>query len=444
MPGRAIVRPLHLLLIAAGTAMTALGWYAPYAGGFGRTLAVIGAQAGIFGIAAVAVFRRPTTGATLALVLLFAAVLRLAALDYTPFLSSDVYRYVWDGRVQAAGVNPYRYLPADSALAELRDDVVYPNMNRRDSARTIYPPVAEALFFAITRIHDSVFAMRLAMVLFEAVAIAGTVVLLGWLSLPPARVLLFAWHPLAIWEIASSGHLDAVVLAAMAGALLAQHRGRSRLAVVLVALGGLVKLYPFALLPVFWRRWDWRTAAIVITMVAAAYGPYAAGVGLGVLGYLPGYISEEGFQTGDRFFLIDVLRRLLVVEMSPASYMSLAAIGLGGLAAWAIARGPWQGVRLAHVTLWLAAAATLAVSPSYPWYFLWLLPCLPAAPSVSLLAVTLTGLVQYIRHVPGTHATGFDLNVVQYGGFALVAAVVATVRLVRRRRTHTIWTGDPA
>ena len=57
-----------------------------------------------------------------------------------PFLSSDMYRYVWDGRVQVAGINPYRYVPADPALQSLRDDAIYPHINRADIARTIYPP----------------------------------------------------------------------------------------------------------------------------------------------------------------------------------------------------------------------------------------------------------------------------------------------------------------
>lgn len=438
MPARPLAASIDLLLGTTGAATAALCWYAPYAGSFGRSLAVIGVQLGLFAIAAVAVVRSSGTRLTLPVVLVFAAVFRLAALDYTPFLSSDVYRYVWDGRVQAAGINPYLYLPSDPALADLRDDVVYVNMNRRDSARTIYPPVAEMLFYAITRVHDSVFAMRVAMVGFEALAIAALVTFLGWLSLPRARILLFAWHPLAVWEIASSGHLDGVVLAAIAGAFLAHERGRSRLAMALIAAAALVKIYPLALLPVFWRRWDWASLALVAGMILAAYAPYAAGAGWGVLGYLPGYIAEEGFQTGDRFFLIDFLRRALDVTLTAEMYLASAGAGLIGLALWIVARGPFRGRRQAAAALLLAASATLVVSPSYPWYFLWLLPCLAVVPSVSLLVVTGTGFVQYVRHVPGTSFTGYDLNVVQYVGFAIVALVAGLVRVARRRMVRAV------
>ena len=434
MPDRPVAGRIDLLLGVTGVVLAALYWHAPYAGPFDRSLGVIGVQLVLFAVAAVAIVRASHSRLTLAMVLVFAAVFRLAALDYTPFLSSDVYRYVWDGRVQAAGVNPYRYIPADPALADLRDDVVYVNMNRRDSARTIYPPVAEMLFYAITRVHDSVLAMRVAMVAFEALALAALVTLLGWLSLPRAHILLVAWHPLAVWEIASSGHLDAVVLAAMGGALLAHERGRSRLAMALIGAAALVKIYPLALLPAFWRRWDWKGPAVVAAMILAAYAPYAVGAGWGVLGYLPGYIAEEGFRTGDRFFLIDFLRRSLDVTLPPHVYIAAAGVGLAGLAAWIIARGPRRGPRQAAAVLLPAASATLVVSPAYPWYFLWLLPCLAVVPSVPLLVLTGAGFVQYVRHVPGSTATGYELNVVQYVGFAIVAMAAGLVRLASRRR----------
>ena len=75
--------------------------------------------------------------------------MRLMVMLSPPFLSSDLYRYVWDGRVQAAGINPYLYIPADPALAGLRDTAIFPHINRADYAPTIYPPVAQAIFLAV-------------------------------------------------------------------------------------------------------------------------------------------------------------------------------------------------------------------------------------------------------------------------------------------------------
>src|SRR5204862_1171502 len=87
----------------------------------------------------------------LLVILTGAVAMRLAMLWVEPYLSSDIYRYIWDGRVQAAGINPYRYVPKAPELARLRDAEIWPNINRPDYAVTIYPPAAQAIFFAVTR-----------------------------------------------------------------------------------------------------------------------------------------------------------------------------------------------------------------------------------------------------------------------------------------------------
>src|SRR6266851_919945 len=108
---------------------------------------------------------------TLLVVLLFAGIFRLSIVFAPPYLSDDTYRYVWDGRVQAAGINPYRYIPADETLAFLRDGTIFPHINRADTAVTIYPPVAEAIYFLTTRVSESVTWMKATMVFFEGIAI---------------------------------------------------------------------------------------------------------------------------------------------------------------------------------------------------------------------------------------------------------------------------------
>ena len=79
-------------------------------------------------------------------VLAVAALMRLGVLLAPPYLSNDINRYVWDGRVEAAGINPYRYIPADPHLVTLRDETVFPSVNRSDYAPTIYPPLACLLY----------------------------------------------------------------------------------------------------------------------------------------------------------------------------------------------------------------------------------------------------------------------------------------------------------
>ena len=112
------------------------------------------------------------------LILAMAVVMRLLVVGQDPLLSTDVYRYVWDGRVQAAGINPYAFVPADDALKSLRDATIYPHINRADYAVTAYPPVAQMFFFAVTRISETLTAMRLAMVACEIAVVAVLIDLL--------------------------------------------------------------------------------------------------------------------------------------------------------------------------------------------------------------------------------------------------------------------------
>jgi alpha-1,6-mannosyltransferase len=99
---------------------------------------------------------------TLAMVLGVAAAARLVLLPASPSLSTDAFRYVWDARVAAAGINPYTHAPSAPEVESLRDGVIHPRLNH-PTWRTIYPPGAQLLFRAIYRLRpDSVMAMKVA------------------------------------------------------------------------------------------------------------------------------------------------------------------------------------------------------------------------------------------------------------------------------------------
>ena len=190
--------------------------------------------------------------------LVFAALFRLSIVFFPPYLSDDIFRYIWDGRVQAAGINPYRYIPAEEPLAQLRDDKIYPYINRRETVHTIYPPVGQAMFLLVTRFSESVTWMKAAMVAFEAIAIWAIIQLLSSFGFARQRVLIYAWHPLAVWEFAGSGHADALAIAFIAFALLAHRKRAETLTGVLLACATCVKLFPVVLFPALYIRRSWK------------------------------------------------------------------------------------------------------------------------------------------------------------------------------------------
>jgi len=379
------------------------------------------------GAAAWVIGRRPPVRATLVLVLLVAAVTRLLLVPGAPVLSDDIYRYVWDGRVQAAGINPYRYPPADPALAPLRDREIYPNLNRRESP-TIYPPVAQGAFGLLYRAHASSVAWtKLAFVALDLVAVALLAGLLGLLGRRPELSLLYAWHPLAIFEIGGSGHVEVLGVLGLLAALHLALRGRALLAGVLLAGAGLVKFYALAALPAFAAGGRRLGLAIgVAATVVLAYLPFLD-VGPRVLGYLPGYLEEEGFSSGYRFYLLGLFERLTGIEGAAptALYVALAAACLAGLSLSAMRITP-SPAALANRALLLLAAVLVLATPTYPWYALAVIALLPLGRGLVLLpagAVALTAPLLYLHISVPDHPTW--PRHLAYGTWAVALALAA-------------------
>jgi alpha-1,6-mannosyltransferase len=352
---------------------------------------------GVITIAANALARNVPERAGLILIIAMAVAMRLLVVGEEPFLSTDIYRYVWDGRVQAAGVNPYALVPADEALKSLRDSSIYPNINRADYAVTAYPPVAQMFFFAVTRVSETLTAMRLAMVGCEIAVVAVLIDLLRRLRLPVTAVVAWAWHPLVIWEIANNGHADALMVALLMIGVWLLVRSRRVTGAVAVALAALVKPYAVVVLPAFWRPWDWRAPAAAIAALILCYLPYAS-AGSGVLGFVTttGYLSEEGFTDGGGFWLVALVRAAAGdLPGLTVAYMLIGAgvMGLLGLRALSRANEAPQDI-LVHVGTLLMATLFL-MSPGYPWYVLAVVPFVVLGGGAPAWAMTLGAILLY-------------------------------------------------
>jgi hypothetical protein len=319
-----------------------------------------------------------------------AVAMRAMTLAAPPLLSTDVYRYVWDGRVQMAGINPYRYLPAAPELASLRDDAVYPRINRAGYAPTVYPPAAEGVFALAAAVAPGVFGMKLVMAAFDALALVALAWLLRVAGRPAAELLIFAWLPLPVWEFAGNAHVDAVTAGVLALALVVAARRRAVWTGILLAVATLTKFLPAVVVPAFWRPRDWRLPLAFAAAVVVLYIPYLS-VGWRVFGFLGGYVSEEGVQSGHGIFLLQLLGSVVTLpSWAGAAYIAGALAVVGALAArfafsgtLPAAAGP-RVLLIARQAAILGAAVLVAVSPHYPWYFAWLAPlaCLAPIPSI--------------------------------------------------------------
>ena len=384
--------------------MIALSLHVPGALGVGSIdlksewVLVAGISMVVYLLAVLLVTHRPSARQGVWIVLTIAAAVRLPLLVAPAFLSTDVYRYVWDGRVQAEGINPYRYLPADPALETLRDDTVYPRINRAEYAPTIYPPAAQVIFAVVGRVWSSVTAVKATMVGFEGLTVVCLLALLREARLPAERVLIYAWNPLPIWAFAGNGHIDAAAIGLLSLALLLRSRYRDSWAGVALGLAMLTKFLPAVAAPALWRRYGgWRTVAGAVITIVVLYALYSS-VGDRVFGFLHGYGSEEGYESGEGFWLLAGVQAVTPLHplIAPA-YTLLAAVVLAGLAAWfAFVRRPDDPVGLCAAAGTMMAVLTVAISPHYPWYFAWLAMPAVLAPAPALIWLSAAPILLYL------------------------------------------------
>jgi hypothetical protein len=356
-------------------------------------------------VAVLALRRAGWNGRTLAVVVLGGSVLlQIAAASAPPSTSDDSYRYVWDGTVQLAGIDPYRYTPADPALERLRDGRLFPadaaqcagttfddgaacTRLNRPTVRTVYPPVAEAAFALMRVASFGGHGGQLPVQLFGAIGALAIGALL--LRRDPIMSALWAWSPIAAMECTNNAHIDwlAVLLVlgslAAGGSALARRtadpaagaggRGRSVATGALIGLAIAVKLYPALLLPALLIRrggragWLWLVGA-ASAVVALSYLPHVLAVGPDVIGFLPGYLNEEGYQSGRRFGLLDIV---LPQGATPVAAVALLAAA-AGWTWWRVARGA-DPVPADVAATTLVGIAVLVAASNYPWYMLLLL-----------------------------------------------------------------------
>jgi hypothetical protein len=353
--------------------------------------------------AAFLILTQPVDRFTFPIILIVAIACRLAVLFAEPYLSTDIYRYVWDGIVQHAHISPYRYVPGNPVLEFLRapNQDIFDNINRRDYAHTIYPPAAQALFYLITWISPTVTFMKTAMVLFEGVTMYALVQLLRYLGIRREQTLLYAWCPLLIWEIAGSGHLDSAAMAFIAYALLARYRKQPILTGLFLAIAILLKFYPLVLFPALYRRGDFKMPTTVAAVIAIAYAGYSS-VGTLVFGFLGGYLQEEGMATGSRYFLLELAQRIPGLHsLTTTAYLIFCAAVFAAILWWCWKTPTQQGTNAVdHLrrggdaaflppAFALATALMFLFSPHYAWYIIWLVPFFTLMPNLPILTYLL-------------------------------------------------------
>ncbi len=389
----------------------------------------------------IVVLTQPSNRSTFWIIIGFAIAFRFITLFTDPFLSSDIYRYVWDGIVQHAHISPYRYVPGDPALSFLRspNQLIFDHINRRDYAHTIYPPIAQMIYWIATFFSPTILAMKTVMFGFECLTAGALLALLKHLGRSRVQILLYAWCPVLVWEIGDAGHIDAAVFAFVTLGLLFRYREQPVLTGLFLGLAVMTKFYPLVLLPALYKRGDWKMPATLVTVCGLSYLPYLS-VGKLVFGFLLGYTREEGIDSGARFFLLDWAQSLRGLEHIPLTlYLVFCAAVLGGISLWSWSQAGKEqtfdgaAMRVANplflrATMLLSFAMMLLFSPHYPWYIVWLIPLFTLVPNLPLLAYLMSLFYLFTTSLAEPGPTMFLLNEMLYGTVAVAFLLSLALR----------------
>ena len=392
----------------------------------------------LFALSLVAL-RGVTGRASVVLVLVGTLAIGLAAMAGPPNTSTDSARYAWDGIVQNAGISPYTYVPSDPALTELRTDWLFPEpvggecvgerimsvdepgtgdlvctAINRATVPTIYPPASELVFAGLRFFTGAGPQYWPSQLLGLLVSLGVTVLLLRALQKSgrdPRWAAIWGWSPLVATEGITNSHIDIVSALLLVVASMLVASGRRWVGGAALGASIATKLIPVIGAPALLGRRPLPVIAASVAVFLALYIPYVIADGIQVLGYLPGYLSEEGYETGTRFIMLSL------IAPGPASLVLAAVLvaATGALVWWKTdPTNPWLG------QLVMIGVTLLVVTPRYPWYALLLIPMIAMTGRWEWLAVPLALTERLL--VPSVDLARLSV------GVAIVIIVVMSIR----------------
>lgn len=353
--------------------------------------------------------------------LVLAAVWHIEFLRVPSGADDDIHRYVWDGRLQRLGYNPYIVVPSAPAVKGLHTPETR-NLNNPDLPSP-YPPGAQLFFRAVTAIQESAFALKVAFVVCEFAIVFVLLDVLRCTGQGAHWVLAYAWNPLLAIEVAGSGHIDIVGALLLLVSFAALGRRWRTVAALAFGLAVAVKLLPIVLLPLYWRRVRVRDGALAAVAVALLYMPFLnhGRIPIGSLGtYMQSFrFNDPVFATLER-----VAAPQLVVGLAVLAGFLTAIWMRRKSAAWS-----------AEAFAWPIAASLLCAPVVYPWYLLWLLPCLRSESTAPIIIWTVsiipTYYVWHLRTLGRPWLIPGWIMLLEYGSMAMTAAIILLRRITR-------------
>jgi alpha-1,6-mannosyltransferase len=381
---------------------------------------------------------------SLKIIIFFSLLFRLIILPGELIHESDIYRYLWDGKVATHNINPYKYAPADlfmyergyvddyydarnnvtikgriysdkdihrlDTLIKLRDkNPVYFNRIGHPSVPTIYPPAAEAFFILSVFLRpDSVLLMKFIFLLFDIGVLFLIIGLLKHFNKDPCFSLIYGWSPLVLKEIANSGHYDSIPIFFTMLSIFLFFKRHHMAGIGALALATLSKFFSVVLLPFFARSLKKGNLLLFGGLLVLFYFPYILWDQTGLRGVFQGLVTynEHWFYNSSVFTVGYVLLKRffpLLTETLIPSKMIVGIIYIGILI-YLICKDrsrpvPTEDVDMAilHKCFWAVAILFIINPVGDPWYFCWSIPFLCFFPYRSWILLSGLLILSYLN-----------------------------------------------
>ena len=387
--------------------------------------------------------RLAKTGFSIKGLLLLAVVVRVALLFSTPTLSDDVFRFLWDGRLAATGINPFAFTPREIVMGSGPNGFVpsgqlYHLLNSPDY-HTIYPPVCQAVFafagaFFPKNIVPGIVVIRLAILAAEFRTLVLLKRLLAHYQLPCWLIVLYALNPLIIIELTGNLHFEAVMIAFLLEALWRWHRSQIKLSALFFGFAVATKLLPLIFLPLLLRRLPFK-------QLTAYYGIVFAGTVLLLApllseAFLAGFSESFSlyFQTFEFNASIYYIVRQIGYWVTGYNIIAfagklMAALTFCSIMAYALLAGK-KDARIENNMLWVWFLYLLFALTVHPWYITPLIAFCLFTPFRFPLVWSGLAFVTYAGYSADGYTEALGLVAAEY----LIVFAVAIYEIARFRR----------
>ena len=395
----------------------------------------------------------------LAAVVVLGLVARLSFFGSTPMFEDDWHRYLWDGAVVNAGLDPYAASPAQGMAVDLQGNAVAPS-NDPGIARlqavgaahphfpervnypyvtTIYPPLALGAFAAANMIAPfNLDAFRLVLLAADLATITLLIFLLRAYGRSPLWATLYWWNPIVIVAGFNAAHMDILLGPFLLAALAFATSCRPRLAAIGLAAAAGIKLWPIVLAPVVFRAWRKDTKEILLSggLFGAALLIFTAPLFLSLQSQHSGLGAYASGWMTNSFLFSYATASLSVITEDGGRFIRLIIAGVVGAAACWFAFSQRGFATPLPRAMMLTVLLLFLLSPTgYPWYAIWFLLLAPFAPMAGVALLTALLPIYYLRFLMA--ANGWDLAF-NYG-FTLIEFGAPLLVLLYELRKNPPW-----